>query len=264
MAPYEAYYANHGLDEYVEVFRHNEEKSIELQVLRNALAGWLAMTSTLDRRLELLDIGCGTGDFVHQLGETVFSGAPGKLEFDCDILDVNPAGFDQATVGCDAVHGTGLHVRRRISRLWQETPREELAQSYDLLISNHVFYSCPINHEETQRLLDLLKPGGVAIVALASEHSEVTQMRKSVGLQLQTAEDFEATLLHHWIDFTRYSYKNRMDYDPEQKVFSRWLFGGSEAGKAEQQALLARHTRAGPRGPYIQNAAAIHVIRKSN
>lgn len=259
-APYEQYFAAHGLDDYEIVFRGNEEKSIELRILRRQLAGWMQTAARNTAPLDLLDIGCGTGDFLHQMGREVFSTAPKKLTLQCDILDVNPTGFAAARLGCRSVAGADLQIRREISQLWQETRVADLATGYDVILSNHVFYSCPLSHATTERLLSLLKPNGVLIVAMASAHSEVTQLRAEAGLVLQTAEHFEQTLKRHWVNYTRIAYRNRMKFDVAAPIYSKWLFGGSQISPARQNELITKYLRSSELVSYIENAALIHVI----
>ena len=262
LSAYETYYQRAGLAEYERVFQHNAELDIEVAVYTERMATWPGLHAP---SLRILDIGCGLGTFTIKLLQSLFNRADGAAQrpppaLTFDLIDINPTAFEEFKPALSKLQGIATNVDQTAAVAWQDVATDELPGKYDLIVANHTFYGAPINSHLIQSLLDRLAPNGLILLALCSHRSDIYQMRRRVGIEINTGEDIEHALLASHCNIIRVPYESKFYFDLNQPMFRSWLFATASADDATQVRLIDEYKRNDGRMDYMTNRALIHIL----
>jgi len=257
---YEAYYRDVGLAEYEGVFAHSDELEIAIEIYASRTKAWKG-ANQLD--LRVLDIGCGLGTFTSGLLAALYapsgtSRADARLTI--DAIDINPEAFSPYAERLATLSRPKVNIGRTLCAAWQDVGSGDLTESYDLVITNHVFYGCPCDLNLLKSVVSLLKPGGLVLLALSSQQSDVYRMRRDAGIQINCAEDLTAALTEIPCNLTRIAYESKLRFDPTQPQFFNWLFATSTIDRAGRNELISRYSKADGGLPFLINRALIYII----
>jgi SAM-dependent methyltransferase len=173
--------------------------------------------------IRLLDFGCGTGDFTQRL-VSALSWPPQVLE----ITLVEPVRHQRE----EAIRRLATFSRHAIEGLERLPAANE--PRFDLVLSNHVVYYVDDLGDTLRRMIDLLRPGGRMLLAIAGWDNPLLQLWK-IGFAMlgrpvpyYTAEDVEATLSRQGASFRKSTARYQLRFpDTEENRLKvlRFLFG---------------------------------------
>ena len=115
------------------------------------------LLTLIERRngLDVIDLGCGTGELTRRLAE--------------ELPDSNVLGIDnspQMLAKAMPLAGANLH--------FEQAQLEEVTGRYDLVFSNAAIQWVPDHHALIPKLISLVRPGGQLVVQLPSNHKSVS------------------------------------------------------------------------------------------
>lgn len=263
LSPFEVYYRDAGLGEYERVFEYSRELATEAEICADRMAGWRGLGR---ETLRVLDIGCGFGTFTRNLFTGLFASRPaGELprRITIDAIDINAGA---SAMYASRLNGLGerIEIGRMLCAPWQDLSQTDLAENYDLVIANHVFYGCTLNRELLEAIFSLLPPHGMVLLALAARSSSVYRMRREAGILINCGEDIGAALVEMQCNFSRTRYASRLYFNPEQPLFHKWLFVNDEAGPGDRSALLQQHVALDQRGTYVVSRGQVYVAEPAD
>ncbi len=179
-------------------------------------------------RVRLLDFGCGTGDFSHQLLSGLQVSNPQWSSGRLQISLVEPVEHQRSSA---ARHLAGFSCQ----------PIQQLAElpasgdpEFDLIVSNHVLYYVEHLQQAIARMYRLLCPGGRLLVAIAGWDNILMQFwqtgfrRLNRAVPYHAAEDVETILEQERLSYgmTRVGYQLRFPDTSENRLkILRFLFG---------------------------------------
>ncbi|SIN72042.1 trans-aconitate 2-methyltransferase [Singulisphaera sp. GP187] len=173
--------------------------------------------------VRILDFGCGPGTFTEPFLDR--AGWPaGQVE----LTLVEPVD-DYRRAAIERLQG---HVTSPV-QAWAQLP-EGLADSFDLALSNHVFYYVPALREEIARIVHALKPDGLFLASIAGKENVLIQIWIEAFAVLgrpvpyHTAEDFEDALVALAFPFRRRDVQYTLafpDSEPNRWKILHFLLG---------------------------------------
>lgn len=258
LSAYERYYQRAGLGAYSALFKLTDEKDIEADLCDARLPQMQAEGGTL----KVLDIGCGPGTFTGNLLERLAhrASAGQQLAVRCDLVDINPAAFDQFRAAAENLADCDVTIGREIEMAWQNIEPSMIDSDYDLVIANHVFYGCNCDEELVRSLLRHLAPRGIAIVALVTQQSDLIHLRAEADIPNNTADDFGRALNGVFCNSTRMLYDSKFRFDPDDDRHREWFFAGAEPEVQMHEQLLARYAKRDDVSHYIANRAGLYLM----
>ena len=259
LTPYETWYRDGGLSTYAEVFSHNDEKTVEVEIIVNRLKKSLHWPS--DKTLAILDIGCGTGRFTVMLLDQLCTSVGLGCTSNVDLVDINSGAFDRFRTTTTNAQSAKISVRQTITAPWRLINVNNLHPPYHLIVADHVFYGEPLTTTLLDRLTGLTIPEGIIVVTLQTADSDVFRMRDLAGIVNNGAEDFAALLEHCGAKFETLDYESRLYFELTDHIFKDWFFATTKVKTDEQQRLLRAYTLRDEIGrTYLSNRANIFLI----
>jgi SAM-dependent methyltransferase len=206
-------------EDYEFFLAHSTEQSSDLDAYLNGLQSFSPPPGTI----RMLDFGCGPGTFTALFLERVGWGADRV-----NLSLVEPAdAYRRRAV--ERLEGSAVQPIHASAELPTDT-----ANTFDVILSNHVFYYVSELEASLDRLVRTLKPGGLFLTAIAGRQSAIVDfwfrgfplMGKPVPYR--TAEDLEAVLVRLGHAYERrlveYSVSFRDTEESRLKIL-RFLFG---------------------------------------
>jgi len=174
-------------EDYAFFEQHSSEAERDAQAYWNQLTRCVPSTGAI----RMLDFGCGSGTFTERLLNRI-SWPPERLEL--TLLEPVEAARRQAV---SRLAGFAQRPARELRTL-----PADLAEMFDVIIANHVFYYVTDLKEQLKKLIAALTPSGLFLTAIAAQSNALIEFWV-VGFGLlnreipyNTSEDVEAALQH--------------------------------------------------------------------
>lgn len=178
--------SNSPLTYDLRLYSRNDALSIFLGSLNSHRIGTAFLTRDIARRrtdkiTTMLDVGCGEGTFTsllfNQLNLTRLSTPRNLLAFDPDVENLE-------------AYSSKLQSFKQTNLVVAHAPLEHMRFDglYDLVVCSHSLYGMLENPSlsevsklgQIKRILDCVRPGGIAFLSLASRYSPSYQVKRSI------------------------------------------------------------------------------------